>query len=271
MNAAKNGYVAEFVTGYLQREIRKELKVSGGTDAGLRDGALGFATGRLVKISGDTLVPALFSDSNIYIVAQSDDTIREVPSDYNYQERYSNLPNLVLKNSDEVKTVALYKIVNKDDVKLIKISEPVNMIAGTQGVTGVNTKVSSINIIQTGVNSYKVLGTALYTSTPLVSGNPAGNYIYFKMVNELITTAAQFNAALSGVADDTVVYKRVNGIDENTETKTAIASEIGTNGGIEVEVCVNNTKTLKIDVMWEKDIFTHYTFDLSELNLEANV
>lgn len=268
MNAAKNGYVAEFVTGYLQREIRKELKVAGGTDAGLRDGALGFAPGRLVKISGDTLIPAVFSDSNIYIVAQSDDTIREVPSDYNYQERYSNLPNLVLKNSDEVKTVALYKIVNKDDVKLIKITEPVNIEVLTK--IGETTVPGGYSVRQVGINSYKVEGSAPYVATPIVSGNPAGNYLYIKLVNADITTAAAFNAALTGVADDAVVYRRISGLAySNTENKSTIASEINTNGGIEVEACINDTNELVLEVMWEKDVFTRYTFDLSNIVREA--
>ena len=126
MNAAKTGYVAEFVTGYLQREIRLEATVAGGTDAGLRDASkTGYAPGRLVHYEngaitapvGANLANRNFGNAN-YIIAQSDDTIRDVPEDYNYTEKYSTLPNLICKNSAEKKTVAVYKIVNFDDIKL---------------------------------------------------------------------------------------------------------------------------------------------------------
>ena len=141
MNAAKNGIVAEFVTGYLQREIRMEVRVVGGTDAGLRDATkLGYAPGRLVRLStaqvGGVQVPAFVAPVGVtatsignatHIIAQSDDTIRELPEDYNYTERYSHLPNLICKNTGtaeaagEAKTIAVYKIVNADDVKLINL------------------------------------------------------------------------------------------------------------------------------------------------------
>ena len=127
MNAAKRGFVAEFVTGYLQREIRMEVTVAGGTYAGLRDSSkTGYAPGRLVRIADGAMVaPAEVSATSIgnatHIVAQSDDTIREVPEDYNYTERYTTLPNLIVKNSVEKKTVAVYKIVNADDIKIINL------------------------------------------------------------------------------------------------------------------------------------------------------
>ena len=127
MNAAKSGFVAEFKTGYLQREIREEATVAGGTDTGLRDSSkTGYAPGRLVvltagAITAPTGVSATSIGNATHIIAQSDDTIREVPEDYNYTERYSTLPNLICKNSTEKKTVALYKIVNPDDIKIIKL------------------------------------------------------------------------------------------------------------------------------------------------------
>ena len=282
MNAIKSGYRAEFQTAYLQREIRLLATVAGGIDSGLRNPEdIGYGVGRLVKITGSTdadraVVAATGVTSTsigdaTHIIAQSDDTVREVPSDYNYPERYTTLGNLICKNSATPKTIAVYKIVNADDIKLVKISEPVIVLAGSQGALGgVNTKLSSISIVQKGINSYKVFGTAPYVSVPLVPGNPVGNYIYFKMINEAIKTADAFNAALSGVDSSAIVYKRVNGIDENTETKSAIASEIGDNGGIECEVRVNNTTQLEIDVMWEANVWSHYTFDLSDLKMEAN-
>lgn len=127
MNAAKTGFVAEFVTGYLQREIRMEVTVAGGTDTGLRDAAkVGYATGRLVRIvDGAMTAPVGVTATSIgnatHIIAQSDDTVRELPEDYNYTERYTTLPNLIVKNSVEKKTVAVYKIVNTDDIKIINL------------------------------------------------------------------------------------------------------------------------------------------------------
>ena len=135
MTAAKSGIVAEFQTGYLQREIRLIATVAGGTDAGLRDGAKGFAVGRLVKCAGTgegtdanpivitapTGVTATSIGDATHIIAQSDDTIRDVPEDYNYMERYTSMPNYVVKNDTNSKTVAVYKIVNPDDVKLINL------------------------------------------------------------------------------------------------------------------------------------------------------
>lgn len=127
MNAAKTGFIAEFVTGYLQREIRMEVTVAGGTDCGLRDTTkTGYAPGRLVKIvDGAMTAPAGVTATSVgdatHIIAQSDDTIRELPEDYNYTERYSTLPNLIVKNSVEKKTVAVYKIVNADDVKIVNL------------------------------------------------------------------------------------------------------------------------------------------------------
>ena len=272
MNAAKKGYVAEFVTGYLQREIRELVKVIGGTDQGLRNpDALGIAVGRLVRLEDGAISPVNTLSTATHIVAQSDDTIRENPEDYNYQERYSNLPNLIVKNSAEEKTVALYKIVNKDDVKLIKIAEPVDILTATNVGGTFTAGPATFRLVQQGINRYKVLGTAPYVASPIVSGNPAGNYIYLKLVNELIKTAAAFNAALAGVDNETIVYKRISGLPtDNTETKSTIASEIGSNAGIECELCVNDTQEIEVDVMWEANVFSHYIFDLSELNMEVN-
>lgn len=141
MNAAKSGIIAEFQTGYLQREIRLIATVAGGTDVGLRDASkTGYAPGRLVRIDPQTNVGngtnekpiAIVAPTGVnaksigtatHIIAQSDDTIRDVPEDYNYPERYTTLPNLICKNSTTGKTVAVYKIVNPDDVKLINLGK----------------------------------------------------------------------------------------------------------------------------------------------------
>lgn len=127
MNAAKTGFIAEFKTGYLQREVREIATVAGGTDNGLRDASKqGYAPGRLVRlVDGAITAPENVTATSIgnatHIVAQCDDTVRELPEDYNYTERYSTMPNLICKNSAEKKTVALYKIVNRDDIKIINL------------------------------------------------------------------------------------------------------------------------------------------------------
>ena len=56
-----------------------------------------------------------------HIVAQSDDTIRDLPEDYNYGEKYSSLPNLIVKNSTTAKTLAVYKIVDPEDIKIVNL------------------------------------------------------------------------------------------------------------------------------------------------------
>lgn len=138
MNAAKTGIIAEFKTGYLQREIRYQAQIIGGTDTGLRDATkLGYAPGRLVTLTNvdgkhrfvaPTGVTATSLGNATHIIAQSDDTIRELPEDYNYTERYSTLPNGICKNSGasaeaagEEKTIAVYSIVNTDDIKIINL------------------------------------------------------------------------------------------------------------------------------------------------------
>lgn len=136
MTAAKSGFVAEFQTAYLQREIRLIATVAGGTDTGLRDASkTGYAVGRLVKCAGTgegtdanpivitapTGVTATSIGDATHIIAQSDDTTRDDPADYNYPERYTTLPNLIVKNSATGKTVAVYKITNPDDVKIVNL------------------------------------------------------------------------------------------------------------------------------------------------------
>lgn len=136
MTAAKSGIIAEFETAYLQREIRLVATVAGGTDKGVRnEKAVGYAVGRLVVVTGDgsgtnaspvaitapTGVTATSIGNATHIIAQSDDTTRDEPSDYNEMEKYSSLPNLVCKNSTTGKTVAVYKIVNPDDIKLVNL------------------------------------------------------------------------------------------------------------------------------------------------------
>lgn len=136
MTAAKSGIIAEFETAYLQREIRLVATVAGGTDKGVRNKeVVGYAVGRLVVVTGNgsgtnaspvaitapTGVTATSIGNATHIIAQSDDTTRDEPSDYNEMEKYSSLPNLVCKNSTTGKTVAVYKITNPDDIKLVNL------------------------------------------------------------------------------------------------------------------------------------------------------
>ena len=129
---------------------------------------------------------------------------------------------------------------------------------------------ATFRVVQTGVNSYKVLGTAPYESTPIVSGNPAGNYLYLKLVNSEITTSAAYNAATTGVDNSAVVYTRISALGTSSETKSTIASEINTNGGIECEICVTGSKEITLEVLWRTGEKSVYTFDLSNLTMEAN-
>ena len=133
MNAAKTGIVAEFETGYLQRAIRIQATVAGGTDSGLRVSTdKGYAPRRLVQITNTAGVLAIAAPttaptatsigSATHIIAQTDDSIREMPEDRGYPEKLTTMPNNIVKNSATAKTVAVYKIVNADDIKLINLS-----------------------------------------------------------------------------------------------------------------------------------------------------
>lgn len=265
MNAAKSGYVAEFETGYLQREIRMEVKVANGTDSGLRNPlVMGIAVGRLAKMDGEYLVPAANLSDATYIIAQSDDTIRDVPSDYNYEEKYSTLPNLIVKNSEEVKTVAVYKIVDSNDVKLVKIAEPVSIIPGTTSDSVFTAGAKTYQFLQTGINSYKVIGSIAYT-TSNPDNNPDGNILMFKMKNADITAKSQLPTG--------DIYERIS----TSTTKfvnTATRDDFETDGSVVCNVCVNDTvgrtNTLIIKVEWIEGEVSEYIFDLSEVTMEAN-
>ena len=264
MIAAKSGYVAEFVTGYLQREIRMEAKVKDGIDCGLRDPLVkGIAVGRLVKFADGYMVPAEKTDSGLYILAQSDDTIRELPGDYNYPERYTTLPNLIVKNSEEIKTVAVYKIVNEDDVKLTKIAEPVEIISGALVDSSFVAGPRTYMFVPTGVNSYKVVGTIIYT-TNNGNGNPDGNMLIFKMSDADITNKSQL--------PEGDIYKRIS---ESTTKRvnTATREDFESDGSVVCNICVNDgenrTNTLIVEVEWVEGEISRYVFDLSEATMLA--
>lgn len=258
MLAAKNGVIAEFVTGYLQREIRKEFKVANGTDAGLRDGTFGIAVGRLAKVTGgDTLVPAATLAEAEYIIAQSDDTIRDLPQDYNYAEKYSSLPNLVIKNSGELKTVALYKIVNKDDVKLITLGEPVSIITGTVSSGTFTAGLKSYFVVPTGPASYTIKGTIPYVNDT-EAGLTAGNRLTFKIKNADITST-----------DDLPTGKIVRTYSSDGTVREYDKTAFETDGSVIYLANVDNLDIARVDIKW-KDTFVEYYFDITKAQKEAN-
>ena len=260
MIAAKNGYIAEFVTGYLQREIRYECKVSGGTDLGLRDGSLGIATQRLVKLDADTntISPAATLAEATHIVAQSDDTIREVPKDYNYTERYTQVPNLVVKNSAEVKTVALFKIVNKDDVKLIKVGEDAYAISAKYDTNAIKPGANTYLLTRTGFARYRVDGTVEYNANT-IDGNSAGNIFMVELVNPDITAKAALPEG------NIVTVTTVNGTKTYTKENFDASYVGGAKLNIGVDVSSTSVDKVEVDVEYKAGVITHFEFDLSNI------
>lgn len=140
MIAAKTGYIADFKIGYLQRAIiEHQVEVIGGTDTA--DGLTGFAVGRLVKltrladgsahIKAPTSVSATSISDATHIVAQSDDSLRNVNADVIPVEKYQTRNRNILGNTSSstpsgatatMKSIALYKIVNADDIKIIPVA-----------------------------------------------------------------------------------------------------------------------------------------------------
>ena len=140
MIAAKTGYIADFKTGYLQVAIAEHMtEVMGGTDT--VDGATGIAVSRLVKLTrlsdGSAIIkPASVTATSIgdatHIVAQSDDSLRNSLADCIPVEQYSTRYKGIIRNTstaeddptaatDTMKTVALYKITDANDIKIIPI------------------------------------------------------------------------------------------------------------------------------------------------------
>lgn len=145
MIAAKSGFIADFKIGYLQiANIEHQAEVIGGTDTA--DGLTGFAVARLVKLVrlGDgsayivpaTDVTAASIGDATHIIAQSDDSLRNVPGDAIPVERYQTRNRNILGNTraaisvdlpvptgatQTMKSIALYRIVNADDIKIIPV------------------------------------------------------------------------------------------------------------------------------------------------------
>lgn len=140
------GYLADFKTGYLAIATPEHrCAVIGGTDA--NGGKTGFAVGRLVKLvrladgscyiigagtiettpgTVDYPVTATSIGDATHIIAQSDDSLDKVVK----AEQLNFQPTEILANTEisiptevtaTMKRVALYKIVNSDDIKIIPV------------------------------------------------------------------------------------------------------------------------------------------------------
>lgn len=137
--AAKTGFIADFKIGHDQyAKVLHQAEVIGGTDT--EGGLTGFAVARLVKITytadGAAIVqaPTGVTATNIgdatHIIAQSDDTLRNFPTDVIPVERYNTRTRGILGNTATavptavtatMKTVAVWAIKDKDDIKIIPV------------------------------------------------------------------------------------------------------------------------------------------------------
>lgn len=137
------GYLADFKTGYLQIAMPEhQCEVIAGTDDADHDGAgsgltAGYAAGRLVKlvrladgssyITAATNVSATSIGDATHIIAQTDDsldttTIKGEQLNYNPTGLLKNTATSTpTEKTATMKRVALWKIVNSDDVKIIPV------------------------------------------------------------------------------------------------------------------------------------------------------
>lgn len=119
---------AEFKTAYLQREMVMDMKLASSTQAASSDGLIplnGYKVGEIVYASAaDTLSPRSTIASvavGDYIIAQSDQTLQyngHIPVE-NRDYRYSPA---VASSATAAKKLALFKIINLDDVKLTLVT-----------------------------------------------------------------------------------------------------------------------------------------------------
>lgn len=144
------GYLADFKTGYMQiAVVEHRCEVLGGTDDADNDGngsgtTAGYAAGRLVKlvrlsdgtcyITTPGTVTATSIDEATHIVAQTDDSLITTTI---RGEAYNYAPTGLLKNTatstpsaltTTMKRVALYKIVNSDDIKIIPVKHSTSSV-----------------------------------------------------------------------------------------------------------------------------------------------
>ena len=131
----RKGKLARFKTGYLQiATILHQAKVTGGTDESIHNAATkGFLVGRVVVATkgadgiytltapSNTDTEAGILTGNAYIIAQSDNSMRGTPDDAIHTENYDTRYDGIVKNTDEPKAVAVYKIVNTDDIEFVEL------------------------------------------------------------------------------------------------------------------------------------------------------
>ena len=135
---------ADFKIGYLQKAIiEHQAEVMGGTDAAF-DGTTGYEVLSLVKltrladgtavISPPEDITATSIGDSTHIVAQSDDSLRNVPGDAIPVEKYSTRARNILANTTNgilapegatatMKSIALYKITDPDDIRIFRVEE----------------------------------------------------------------------------------------------------------------------------------------------------
>lgn len=135
--ANRAGKLARFKIGYMQREIiLHQAKVQAGTDVSVHNaGTTGFLVGRVVKVTlgadgihtitqpDDTTTEANILATGNYIIAQSDNSMRGTPEDCIPTERYNSRYDGIVKNTAgaDAKAVAVYKIVNTDDIEFVEL------------------------------------------------------------------------------------------------------------------------------------------------------
>ena len=136
------GYLADFKTGYLQiATVEHRCEVLSGTDNGAGGSGsgvtAGYAVGRLVKLTrlsdGTCYIAAAGDESatsvgtNTHIIAQADDSLNTTTI---RGEALNFAPTGLLKNTATstpsaatatMKRVALWPIVNADDIKIIPV------------------------------------------------------------------------------------------------------------------------------------------------------
>lgn len=142
----RQGLIARFKTGYLQREIiLPRCKVEEGADESVYDASTkGYIVGRIVTVTKSQAAGSSVNDgsadlftittptditaANIlttgnYIIAQSDNSMRGNPDDYIPTEKYNSRYDGLVKNTTgtDYKAVAVYRIVNPDDIELLEI------------------------------------------------------------------------------------------------------------------------------------------------------
>ena len=135
--ANRAGKLARFKIGYMQKEIiLHQAKVQAGADVSVHNaGTTGFLVGRVVKVTkgadgvytiaqpDNTTTDANILATGNYIIAQSDNSMRGTGEDCIPTEKYNGRYDGIVKNTvgDDCKAVAVYKIVNADDIEFVEL------------------------------------------------------------------------------------------------------------------------------------------------------